>query len=64
MTGVGGVAIAEKGHLTLWLAKSGCQVGGVQKKERNNGIFFSLSQNSKHPFHTLTYSAWQIKWGY
>lgn len=34
-----GVAIAEKGHLTLWLAVSGCQVG-VQKKERNNWIFF------------------------
>lgn len=34
-----GVAIAETGHLTLWLAVSGCQVG-VQKKERNNWIFF------------------------
>lgn len=45
MTGVCGVgvAIAEKGHLTLWLAVSGCQVG-VQKKERNNWIFFSVPQ--------------------
>lgn len=48
---VGCVAIAEKGHLTLWLAMSGCQLVGVKKKERNSGIFFSLSQISKKPLY-------------
>lgn len=50
------VAIAEKGHLTLWLAISGCRVvGSANKKNKgNSGIFFALSQNSNHPFHDCT----------
>lgn len=64
----GGVAIAEKGHLTLWLAVSGCQVGGGAKEGKKQWDFLFLKSEFKAPFpylfHTLTYSAWQIKWGY
>lgn len=48
---VGDVVIAEKGHLTLWLAMSGCQVGGGAKEGKKQWDFFSLSQYSKHQFH-------------
>lgn len=64
----GCVAIAEKGHLTLWLAMSGCQVGGGAKEGKKQWDFLFLKSEFKAPFpylfHTLTYSAWQIKWGY
>lgn len=42
MTGVCGVgvAIAEKSHLTLWLAMSGCQVGGAKEGEKELDFFF------------------------
>lgn len=47
MTGVGGVAIAEKGHLTLWLAMSGCQVGGGAKEGKKHWDFLFLRSESK-----------------
>lgn len=66
--GWGGVAIAEKGHLTLWLVMSGCQVGGSAKKGKKQWYFLFLKLEFKasfpYVFHTLTYLARQIKWGY
>lgn len=62
------VAIAEIGHLTLWLAMSGCQVGEGEKKKETVGFSFPevriQSTCSIFVLHILTYSAWQIKWGY
>lgn len=38
----GDVAIAKKGHLTLWLAVSGCQVGGGAKEGKKQWDFLFL----------------------
>lgn len=46
---VGCVAIAEKGHLTLWLAMSGCQVGGGEKKRKKQWDFLFLESDFKEP---------------
>lgn len=48
--GGGCVAIAEKGHLTLWLAVSGCQVGGGAKEGKKQWDFLFLKSKFKAPF--------------
>lgn len=56
MTGVCGVgvAIAEKSHLTLWLAMSGCQVGGCKRRKETIGYFFLFPKSwFNHPLHHL-----------
>lgn len=49
---VGCMVIAEKGHLTLWLAMSGCQVGGGEKKKKETVEFsFPWVRFQKNPLY-------------
>lgn len=52
----GCVAIAEKGHLTLWLALSGCQVGKGAKEGKKQWDFLFLKSEFKAPHLFVPYS--------